>query len=98
MTPCGSTKDDLDLLTKDLSWCCDKLRLKTKVSKVLLNLIGEGNRDAVLHEYQPRGLLETTLDTVVTRQPDVFRGARTFERNYNCSNFFLVNISSRIRF
>ena len=26
-------------------------------------------------------LLETTLDKVVTRQPDVFRGAKTFERD-----------------
>lgn len=88
-TPGGGTKDDLDLLTARQAphgVVRDKLGFKTEVGKVLLNLLA----DKRAKQAETLGftginlqntLLETTLDEIVARHPDVFRGREALERD-----------------
>src|SRR6266545_4089870 len=78
--PCSSTENDLDLLTARETphgVMGDKFRIQTEVREMLLDL----TTDERTEETKPLSLtsinfknflLETALDEVVTRQPDVF--------------------------
>ena len=81
-TPGGGTEHDLDLLTTGETAhgvVRDELSLETKVGEVLLDLAtderAEETKTLSLTSVDLEDLLlETTLDEVVTRQPDVLRG------------------------
>lgn len=89
-TPCGSSENDLDLLTTGETphgVVSDELGLKTKVGKVLLDLpTNEGTKETGTLSLTSIDfndlLLEATLDKVVTGQPDVLRRAEALEGDF----------------
>ena len=80
-TPCSSTKDNLDFLTTGEtthSVVRDELGFKTEISEVLLDLTtderAQETKTLSLTSINLNDLLlETTLDKLVTREPDVLR-------------------------
>ncbi len=89
-TPCSSTKDNLHLLTTRKTAhgvMRDKLRLQAKVRKVALDLTTneraeESKTLSLLGVDLDNLLLETTLDELITRQPQVLSGAHSLEANF----------------